>query len=130
MNTDFDLDECCICLEKMDLTDALNLYQVRCGHVYHVNCINKWIKYGANESDKCPNCRRIMSNRTLSRINDIYKKLINKTGEYNKVKIIHSNTDSLSRSNGSNSSNGSTNETDHMLGHLHSNPKLCKCTIL
>ena len=43
--------ECSICLENISPMYSLS---VRCGHVFHSKCINKWIIHGGNS---CPMCR-------------------------------------------------------------------------
>ena len=43
--------ECSICLENIRPLYSLS---VRCGHVFHSKCINKWIIHGGNS---CPMCR-------------------------------------------------------------------------
>ena len=43
--------ECSICLENIRPLYSLS---VRCGHVFHNKCINKWIIHGGNS---CPMCR-------------------------------------------------------------------------
>ena len=54
--------ECIICLEKMyDETNILNdtkLYLLECNHIYHNNCIIKWI----NKNNTCPTCRKMIKN--------------------------------------------------------------------
>jgi hypothetical protein len=44
--------ECTICLETCCKQDELKL---QCGHVYHITCIQRWIKTG---KFSCPLCRR------------------------------------------------------------------------
>jgi hypothetical protein len=41
--------ECCICLE--DLT--YDLYALKCGHLFHENCIRKWLRF----KKFCPVCQ-------------------------------------------------------------------------
>ena len=43
--------QCCICWDKMCCEDAKPL---SCGHEYHENCINEWLKTGETT---CPYCR-------------------------------------------------------------------------
>jgi Tfp pilus assembly protein PilF len=47
-----DKDECAICLDDIDDTDA---HQLPCGHVYHRDCIKGLRERGVN--DLCPVCR-------------------------------------------------------------------------
>jgi hypothetical protein len=42
-------EECIICLEKNNLMWC----KLKCNHLFHINCLNKWIK----ENKSCPNCR-------------------------------------------------------------------------
>jgi hypothetical protein len=49
--------ECVICF-KTDV-DSTNGGKTKCGHVYHSECINKWIKCREfKDHDKCPYCRK------------------------------------------------------------------------
>ena len=43
--------QCCICLCKQSCDDAKPL---RCGHEFHENCINEWLRRGETT---CPECR-------------------------------------------------------------------------
>lgn len=43
--------ECSVCLENISPLYSLS---VRCGHVFHIKCINKWMAHGGNT---CPMCR-------------------------------------------------------------------------
>ena len=42
---------CTICLEEIEIE---NKHYLHCGHVFHCNCINKWLK----NSYICPNCKQ------------------------------------------------------------------------
>ena len=42
--------ECSVCLESISPMYSLS---VRCGHVFHIKCINKWKLHGGNS---CPMC--------------------------------------------------------------------------
>lgn len=46
------IDTCVVCLENFD-TDS-SLAELKCGHNYHFNCLEEWIKCGHEE---CPLCR-------------------------------------------------------------------------
>jgi hypothetical protein len=52
-------DECCICLENYNKNEKVII--LRCKHVYHKVCINKWINPSVNPSEEenrsCPKCR-------------------------------------------------------------------------
>ena len=50
--------ECPLCLELMkeNITIALP-----CGHIFHTKCINQALRY----NNKCPNCRRVITNVSL-----------------------------------------------------------------
>ena len=43
--------KCCFCLDKICYDDAKPL---RCGHEFHENCINEWLRIGKTT---CPECR-------------------------------------------------------------------------
>jgi len=48
------LEECCICLSELNNEDEKYIaIKLKCGHIYHKYCINKWIETTA----KCPTCR-------------------------------------------------------------------------
>ena len=47
-------DECPICLEYFD--DKDKLAKLKCDHVFHVDCIKKWIP----RESSCPTCRIIV----------------------------------------------------------------------
>jgi hypothetical protein len=51
--THLDEQECCICLEN--IVDNVSVV-LKCGHIYHVNCINK----NKQLSDECPMCKQIV----------------------------------------------------------------------
>ncbi|OAP60666.1 hypothetical protein AYL99_05668 [Fonsecaea erecta] len=41
-----------ICLESLEETDMIR--ELRCGHVYHANCLNLWVERGHHD---CPLCK-------------------------------------------------------------------------
>ncbi|OQU96785.1 Ring finger domain-containing protein isoform 2 [Cladophialophora immunda] len=43
---------CAICLESLEETDLIR--ELRCGHVYHANCLNLWVERGHHD---CPLCK-------------------------------------------------------------------------
>ena len=49
-----DYPDCSICLEKI----KINKVKTNCGHLFHRDCINSWIRIGSSNNDKCPNCRQ------------------------------------------------------------------------
>jgi len=51
--TETDYHDCSICLEKLKTSKI----KTSCGHEFHVNCINSWMRMGRGNYDKCPNCR-------------------------------------------------------------------------
>ncbi len=49
-----DYNDCSICLEKLKTRKV----KIGCGHEFHRNCINSWMRIGRGENThKCPNCR-------------------------------------------------------------------------
>lgn len=63
--------ECTICLElcQVDVNQPNNIKALPCGHVFHKQCIRKWIK--SSNHDNCPNCR--------NKLNEEEKKELNRT---------------------------------------------------
>jgi hypothetical protein len=57
LETDKKFNECIICLE--DFNDEDIVKELPCIHVYHINCINKWLSQNSN---KCPVCKKEVSN--------------------------------------------------------------------
>ena len=55
---------CSACLESFTLD--CDVSTTPCGHLFHTNCINKWIK---NEKRDCPQCRQSC---TLDQLMKIY----------------------------------------------------------
>lgn len=47
-------DECVICLEPLQ---DYKLTKLRCNHIIHKECINKFINSNCKLNDKCPICR-------------------------------------------------------------------------
>ena len=54
-------EECIICLEKISFQERHFLH---CGHIFHCDCINKWLNMDKN---KCPTCKQnIECDKSLS----------------------------------------------------------------
>ncbi|KAL4110305.1 hypothetical protein PRIC1_001996 [Phytophthora ramorum] len=51
-------EECAICLETMDVGDAI--YTTACGHSFHWSCLKEIQKSDSSNYDKCPSCRATM----------------------------------------------------------------------
>ena len=49
-------DDCPICIEPFKENDEL--YQLKCGHIFHTECITEWI----NINNICPTCRKDVIN--------------------------------------------------------------------
>ena len=51
--------QCSICMEGSDAEEAgaVVVKVPKCGHFFHVECLNKWLMRG---KDTCPNCRTCM----------------------------------------------------------------------
>jgi hypothetical protein len=54
VNKEFDNNECIICLEDMKVGDKIRILE--CGHIYHYDCINAWIR--KKGSINCPICSK------------------------------------------------------------------------
>ena len=54
INKDFENNECIICLEPMVINDKVKTLE--CGHMYHYDCINKWIE--KKKEINCPLCSK------------------------------------------------------------------------
>ena len=54
INKDFENNECIICLEPMVINDKVKILE--CGHMYHYDCINKWIE--KKKEINCPLCSK------------------------------------------------------------------------
>ncbi|MDV3193989.1 MAG: RING finger domain-containing protein [Sweet potato little leaf phytoplasma] len=48
-----DDQSCVICLEKIEREEKIGILQMPCLHLFHENCINKWLR----NSHYCPICR-------------------------------------------------------------------------
>jgi hypothetical protein len=68
-----DFSECCICFKKY--SDLFLPCKLRCGHVYHVDCIEKWLK----TSRTCPLCREGVSECGTCDGSGISTRVINET---------------------------------------------------
>ena len=53
---------CTVCKEV--LTSICNISSIHCGHVFHTNCLTKWI----NAQGSCPQCRSACTYKQLNRI--------------------------------------------------------------
>ena len=51
-NGDLEPITCCICLDNIIF--AQHIYILSCKHIYHKNCLRKWLK----ENSNCPYCRK------------------------------------------------------------------------
>ena len=54
INKEFENNECIICLEPMVMNDKVKILD--CGHMYHYDCINKWIEKKGEIN--CPLCSK------------------------------------------------------------------------
>lgn len=45
---------CTICIEEFK--EKENIFQLKCNHIYHINCIDDWIDTKGESEVKCPNC--------------------------------------------------------------------------
>jgi hypothetical protein len=54
-NLDFGDDLCSICLEELSDVTIRNIRRLKCNHMFHKECIDRWIW---NEKTTCPNCNQ------------------------------------------------------------------------
>ena len=54
LDKEFENNECIICLEPMVINDKVKILE--CGHMYHYDCINKWIE--KKKEINCPLCSK------------------------------------------------------------------------
>ena len=54
IDKNFENNECIICLEPMVMNDKVKILE--CGHMYHYDCINKWIEKKGEIN--CPLCSK------------------------------------------------------------------------
>ena len=52
----FDGDTCSICLE--DVTSKGSSRKLKCGHMFHSNCLSMWLNSGNEKAHCCPMCRK------------------------------------------------------------------------
>jgi hypothetical protein len=52
LNKNFENNECIICLDPMIINDKVQI--LNCGHMYHLDCINKW--FNKKKEINCPLC--------------------------------------------------------------------------
>lgn len=48
--------ECSVCFESFGANVDLEVVATKCGHMFHINCLNDWTK----KSNTCPQCRVVM----------------------------------------------------------------------
>tara|TARA_B110000483_G_scaffold116015_1_gene140654 strand:+ start:797 stop:1048 length:252 start_codon:yes stop_codon:yes gene_type:complete len=54
IDKNFDNNECIICLDAMLINDKVRILE--CSHMYHYECINKWIE--KKKQINCPICSK------------------------------------------------------------------------
>ena len=54
LNKNFENNECIICLDSMIVNEKVKI--LYCGHMYHYDCINAWIK--KKKEINCPLCSK------------------------------------------------------------------------
>lgn len=64
---------CSICLTRMLYTKKINLCITTCWHIFHLNCMNKWI----TEHNTCPICRFHQNKNDLILLRKPHDSLIN-----------------------------------------------------
>lgn len=86
---DINIDNCCICLEKMEN----NKYKIpECKHEFHNECLLTYFRVSNNTS--CPLCRNIRHSPNLktilnySRRKNANKKIVNEVNKYKKFQML------------------------------------------
>ena len=54
--------KCQACLGSLNSTPANSTVTTRCGHLFHINCIDSWLNDG---NQTCPRCRSMISRNEL-----------------------------------------------------------------
>ena len=62
--------ECSICLDNIDLDD---IHELKCGHIFHKECINNWFKQDSIYKS-CPYCRAINMKKNIHRRENITRR--------------------------------------------------------
>jgi hypothetical protein len=67
-------EECSICLLKFSETPELAVYETKCGHKFHNNCLNNTCISGENQGivPKCPLCRAVLETDDLYQCTDVW----------------------------------------------------------
>lgn len=58
-------DKCCICLQSFDA--GLPLKRTTCGHFFHANCLQEWLKHARS----CPVCRGDLQKAYSQKVDDV-----------------------------------------------------------
>ena len=53
---------CQACLGSLNSTPGNSTMTTRCGHLFHINCIDSWLNDG---NQTCPRCRSMISRNEL-----------------------------------------------------------------
>jgi hypothetical protein len=96
--------DCCICLEYMHKSIKTGLTKLKCGHIIHTECINKFINdiiyISENKIVNCPLCRyniiELNDNEydsDSSIINSYYNNIIKYNDSFNSIRSINSDED-------------------------------------
>lgn len=61
---------CAICLSLFGANSSGNIVSIKCGHVFHGNCLNLWFLSQKNRLiyKSCPTCRHIVLNSHVRRL--------------------------------------------------------------
>lgn len=104
-----DNDHCTICMNPFECScpqckfpgDDCPPIEGKCGHIFHLHCIYKWLENG---NEKCPLDREIWKEKTESIVNN--RNLQNEQGENNN---INNNNDNNINNNANNANNSNNN---------------------
>lgn len=58
------VESCAVCLSEIE--EGNEIREIRCGHLFHKDCLDKWIKAGSRRNLTCPLCRCSLGPRRIA----------------------------------------------------------------